>query len=119
MFKEIKKDTVIKGNPIFDMDKPLNIELLNEEYMESFKIGYRDAINAKLDSRDYCRVNKVEFYEEYLYLEGYRIGYCDYNLEVCDDSKITIDTEYLNTIKISLTMSKFKDALADIITCVE
>lgn len=119
MFKEIKKEIKIKNNPNINLEEPINVSLLSDENMESFKIGYKDGINAKLDNREYCRVNKVEYLEEYLYLEGYRIAYCDYNLKVCDDSKITIDADYLDTIRISLRIAKLKDAIADILTCVE
>ena len=115
MFENI--DRTIKITNI-DYNKPIDEKFLTKENLKYFIMGYRAAINSKLDNRLYYTVNTIEHLEEYLYLEGARIGESDYNIGFCDRSNEKFDDDYLETIKISLTISNFGEALSIIMNSI-
>lgn len=92
--------------------KPIPEHILTDEILDIFILGYRDAINSRLDNKCYRRVESLVFFEEYVYMEGYRIGCCDFKIGFCKDGAAVFDEDYKKTIKMSLMVSDFDDALS-------
>ena len=112
----ITKNILIRATLELEYGKPLNQSLISDELLKLFVIGYRDAINSKLDAHNYCRITSIEYFEEYLYMEGFRIGSLDYVLGVCKEANIKFDEDYLNIIKIGLCVTDFGDSLITVQT---
>jgi len=107
----ITKNILIRATLELEYGKPLDQSLITDELLKLFVVGYRDAINSKLDAHNYCRITSIEYFEEYMYMEGFRIGSLDYVLGVCKEANIKFDEDYLNIIKIGLCVTDFGDSL--------
>lgn len=92
---------------------PIDEDYLTDCMLKIYEIGYKDAINSRLDSRNYCRVTGVAFLEEVIYLVGYRIGTSDYNLEITTDIKFEFDDTYKKIIKESLMIKELGEIIAN------
>jgi hypothetical protein len=92
---------------------PICEDYLTGYMLKIYEIGYKDAINSRLDSYNYCRVTGVAFLEEVIYLVGYRIGTSDYNLEITTDIKFEFDDTYKKIIKESLMIKELGEIIAN------
>ena len=85
--------------------RPLREKYFTDTLYEAYILGYNDAIDARLDNHNYCKATDVKFLEEVIYLYGYKMGTCDYNLEVINNKSMKFDDTYKEIIKMILMIS--------------
>ena len=90
---------------------PIDEDYLTDYMLKVYEIGYKDAINSRLDSHNYCKINGVKFLEEVIYLTGFRIGTSDYNLDITTNTKFDFDSTYKKIIKESLMIRDLGDII--------
>lgn len=115
MNTNIQLNVKIKGNEFLINDCTIPSDSIDDRMLDIFILGYRDAVNSRFDKSCYRRVNKIEYFEEFIYIEGYRFGGLDAKIGLSSSGVIPFDETYKESIKLSLQVCNFGDMLnADI-----